>query len=294
MDDLDLFGAFDDDTTPSISSGKRSLSNGSEQPAKQSSSRDLGTSNVAESSINADSKDKDSKCGSYEAQALARESNEDAEKILAKGGVVKGGAGTSSKNCIHEVELPENYPQTKSEVLAETQTPPTPLIHKYGFELDPFHKHSVACIEKGHSVLVAAHTSAGKTAVAEYAIKRALLNGATVIYTSPIKALSNQKYRDLYETFDKDVGLMTVMTTEILQRGVVWEEIRFVFLSATIPNSPQFASWIAKVHDQPCHVVYTEYRPTPLVHYMFPSGGDGLHLVVDENGKFREKNFHKA
>ena len=34
---------------------------------------------------------------------------------------------------------------------------------------------------------------------------------------------------------------------------------------------------------QPCHVVYTEYRPTPLQHYIYPSGGDGIHLVVDEN-----------
>lgn len=34
---------------------------------------------------------------------------------------------------------------------------------------------------------------------------------------------------------------------------------------------------------QPCHVIYTDYRPTPLQHYIFPAGGDGLHLVVDEN-----------
>ena len=56
------------------------------------------------------------------------------------------------------------------------------------------------------------------------------------------------------------------------ERGVVWEEsiillphkVRFVFLSATIPNAKEFAEWIAHVHAQPCHVVYTEYRPTPL------------------------------
>lgn len=86
------------------------------------------------------------------------------------------------------------------------------------------------------------------------------------------------------------------------ERGVVWEEsiillphkVRFVFLSATIPNARQFVSWIAKIHHQPCHVVYTNYRPTPLQHYIFPKGGDGLHLVVDEKGKFRESNFQKA
>jgi superfamily II RNA helicase len=63
-------------------------------------------------------------------------------------------------------------------------------------------------IERNESVLVAAHTSAGKTAVAEYAIAKSLKNGQRVIYTSPIKALSNQKYRDLQEEFG-DVGLMT-------------------------------------------------------------------------------------
>lgn len=49
-----------------------------------------------------------------------------------------------------------------------------------------------------------------------------------------------------------------------------------------------------QVHRQPCHIVYTDYRPTPLQHYIFPSGGDGLYLVVDEKGKFREESFQKA
>lgn len=78
-------------------------------------------------------------------------------------------------------------------------------------------------------------------------------------------------------------------------RGVVWEECivlmpkkaRSVFLSATIPNAHQFAAWFAKVHGAPCHVVYTEFRPTPLQHYIFPTGSDGLYLVVDEKGTFR-------
>ena len=44
----------------------------------------------------------------------------------------------------------------------------------------------------------------------------------------------------------------------------------------------------------PCHVVYTDFRPTPLQHYVFPAGGDGLYMVVDEKGAFREDNFQKA
>ena len=134
---------------------------------------------------------------------------------------------------------------------------------QYKFELDTFQKISIAAVERDESVLVSAHTSCGKTVVAEYAIAQSLKNKQRVVYTSPIKALSNQKFRELQEEF-KDVGLMTgdvtinpeasclVMTTEILrnmlyrgsevirevhwiifdeihymrdkERGVVWEE----------------------------------------------------------------------
>jgi ATP-dependent RNA helicase DOB1 len=86
------------------------------------------------------------------------------------------------------------------------------------------------------------------------------------------------------------------------ERGVVWEEtiillphtVRYVFLSATIPNAMQFAEWICKSHEQPCHVVYTNFRPTPLQHYLFPAGGEGIYLVVNEKGEFREDNFSRA
>lgn len=56
----------------------------------------------------------------------------------------------------------------------------------------------------------------------------------------------------------------------------------------------QFAEWIAHTHVQPCHVVYTDFRPTPLQHYLFPASAEGIHLVVDERGTFREDNFQKA
>jgi ATP-dependent RNA helicase DOB1 len=71
-------------------------------------------------------------------------------------------------------------------------------------------------------------------------------------------------------------------------------QVRFVFLSATIPNSREFVAWVAKTHHQPCHVVYTDYRPVPLQHYLFPAGGEGLHLVVDEKSRFLEQNFQAA
>lgn len=86
------------------------------------------------------------------------------------------------------------------------------------------------------------------------------------------------------------------------ERGVVWEEtiiltspnIKYVFLSATIPNAREFAEWICTIKKQVCHVVYTDLRPVPLQHYLFPTGGEGIYLVVDETGKFREENFNKA
>ena len=63
---------------------------------------------------------------------------------------------------------------------------------------------------------------------------------------------------------------------------------------ATIPNASQFAHWVAAVHRQPCHVIGTSHRPTPLQHWVFPAGGSGLHLVLDEAGHFRANAFERA
>lgn len=83
---------------------------------------------------------------------------------------------------------------------------------------------------------------------------------------------------------------------------MVWEETiillpkncHFVFLSATIPNSMEFANWISQSHEEPCHVVFTDFRPTPLQHYLFPAGSDGIYMVVNEKSEFKEDNFQKA
>ncbi|KAN0134981.1 DSHCT (NUC185) domain containing protein [Lactarius tabidus] len=109
------------------------------------------------------------------------------------------------------------------------------LARQYPFELDTFQKEAVYHLELGDSVFVAAHTSAGKTVVAEYAIALAekhmtRLGMYSAIYTSPIKALSNQKFRDFKQTFSSNsVGILTgdvqinpeanclIMTTEILR-----------------------------------------------------------------------------
>lgn len=87
-------------------------------------------------------------------------------------------------NCTHEYVAPKDF------VRAEYKRP-AQRAKQYSFTLDKFQEKAVECIERNESVLVAAHTSAGKTAVAEYAIALALKNKQRVIYTSPIKALSN-------------------------------------------------------------------------------------------------------
>lgn len=84
------------------------------------------------------------------------------------------------------------------------------MAKEYPFELDTFQKEAVYHMELGDSVFIAAHTSAGKTVVAEYAIALAARHMTRAIYTSPIKALSNQKYRDFKQTFGADnVGILT-------------------------------------------------------------------------------------
>ena len=105
------------------------------------------------------------------------------------------------------------------------------------FELDPFQREAIEKLDHDQGgVLVSAPTSSGKTVVAEYAIFRAMREGAKVLYTTPLKALSNQKYHDFVRTYGESmVGLVTgentindgapvvVMTTEIL-RNLIYED----------------------------------------------------------------------
>ena len=65
---------------------------------------------------------------------------------------------------------------------------------RMGFELDEFQNKAIAALEQGKSVLVAAPTGSGKTVVARFAIEKALSKGRRAFYTTPLKALSNQKY----------------------------------------------------------------------------------------------------
>src|SRR3989338_1238744 len=101
------------------------------------------------------------------------------------------------------------------------------------FQLDPFQIEAIHWIEQEHSVLVSAPTGAGKTLIAEKAIEKALSRDEAVIYTAPVKALSNQKYRDFRALYgEQRVGILTgdvsinvdapivIMTTEIYRNSL--------------------------------------------------------------------------
>jgi ATP-dependent RNA helicase HelY len=131
------------------------------------------------------------------------------------------------------------------------------------FDLDPFQVEAIEKMHRYHGVLVSAPTSSGKTVVADYAIYEALEEGAKSIYTTPLKALSNQKFRDLRQKYGEGwVGLVTgehtinelapvvVMTTEIL-RNLIYEDpdrlrdVRYVILDEVhyIDDFPRGAVW---------------------------------------------------
>jgi len=182
-----------------------------------------------------------------------------------------------------------------------------------GFTLDKFQEDAIKAINNNESVVVSAPTGSGKTLIADYIIEKDLKKGIRVIYTAPIKALSNQKYKEFSKLFgEENIGLLTgdivinsrapilIMTTEVYrnmslvdditledvsyvifdevhyindyERGYVWEEsvifskdhVRFICLSATIPNADQFASWISTIKKHKVAVNHHTKRNVPL------------------------------
>ena len=183
----------------------------------------------------------------------------------------------------------------------------------HGFKLDNFQEESIQRIREGNSVVVSAPTGSGKTLIADYIIDTELKGEKRVVYAAPIKALSNQKFKDFTAQYGEDkIGLITgdlvinpraqvlIMTTEVYrnmaitkdsaldsvsfcildeihylgdyERGYVWEEsiifspehVRFLFLSATIPNSEEFAAWVKSIKGHAVSVVKYDVRPVPL------------------------------
>ena len=217
------------------------------------------------------------------------------------------------------------------------------MLYK-GFQLDRFQEEAIEAINQDTSVIVTAPTGAGKTVIAEYAVEKCLEENHRVIYTAPIKALSNQKYRDFFTEYGDKIGIVTgdvvlnpyaqvlLMTTEIfrntifddidrlqdvsyvifdeihyindIERGTVWEEslifapqhIKFICLSATIPNINPFADWMQSVRDIEIKVVEELKRPVPLDHHLyFKDYGVGavkhirqLRNMAQQDGRKRE------
>lgn len=189
-----------------------------------------------------------------------------------------------------------------------------------GLTLDKFQEDSIKSIDNNHSVVVSAPTGSGKTLIADYIINKYIKKGVKVIYTAPIKALSNQKYKEFSEEYGKEaVGLLTgdvsinpqgdvvIMTTEVyrnmaltkdamidtvsyvvfdeihfindIERGYIWEEsiifskpnVRFLCLSATIPNAEEFASWIKSIKKHNVDTIKHDKRNVPLYKKFYDS-----------------------
>jgi ATP-dependent RNA helicase HelY len=129
------------------------------------------------------------------------------------------------------------------------------FARRYPFELDEFQRDAIEVLAGGASVMVAAPTGIGKTVIAEYAVYRARERGRRAFYTTPIKALSNQKYRDFLAQYGGEaVGLMTgdvvenpggrilVMTTEVVRNMLLQRPEEFGDVDCIVFDEVHFLS----------------------------------------------------
>ena len=187
-----------------------------------------------------------------------------------------------------------------------------------GYTLDAFQREAIGALVAGDSVLVSAPTGTGKTLIADYLTEATFKANSQVVYTAPIKALSNQKFKEFKALLgEENVGILTgdivvnpqaavlIMTTEIFRnllhtdrdrlspvshvifdeihyiddpaRGSVWEEslifmppeMRFLGLSATIPNIGELARWIERIQGRQVRVITHHTRAVPLEHHLY-------------------------
>ncbi|APJ03524.1 hypothetical protein AXG55_06225 [Silvanigrella aquatica] len=229
-----------------------------------------------------------------------------------------------------------------------------------GLLLDEWQYNALQALLAGKHVIVDAPTSAGKTRVIEALLEYRMKEGGKLIYTSPVKSLSNDKYREFSEKYGRDnVGINTgdfkenlnapimLATLETYRnsllgiepnmnrrvvvydeyhflqdesRGSAWEESliltpkgsQLVLLSASVPNSDEFASWIESLTGKETEVVKVTKRPVPLVHVIYTKYGwifaedlklksdDYMHLSKlckmqrRENRRFRGRDVYNS
>jgi ATP-dependent RNA helicase HelY len=181
------------------------------------------------------------------------------------------------------------------------------FVSQLGFTPDPFQIRAITALVEGRSVLVAAPTGAGKTVVGEFACHEALHHGGKCFYTTPIKALSNQKHRDLVRRYGEDrVGLLTgdrsingeapivVMTTEVL-RNMIYEAsptlrgLRHVVLDEVhyLADRARGAVWEEVIIQLPASVQLTSLSATVSNAEEFGRWlhevRDGCELVIEES-----------
>jgi DEAD/DEAH box helicase len=201
------------------------------------------------------------------------------------------------------------------------ESPPSDLKTPGGIILDEWQYKALQALLSGKHVIVDAPTSAGKTRVIEALLEYRMKEGGKLIYTSPVKSLSNDKYREFSEKYGREnVGINTgdfkenlnapimLATLETYRnsllgiepnmnrrvvvydeyhflqdesRGSAWEESliltpkgsQLVLLSASVPNSEDFADWIKGLTGVETEVVKVTKRPVPLVHMVFTKYG---------------------
>ena len=136
-----------------------------------------------------------------------------------------------------------------------------PTLHFKNFVLDRFQVDAIEAIDRNFSVVVSAPTGCGKTLIADYIIDMELKRGKNVVYTAPIKALSNQKYKDFCKDYGKEnIGLVTgdtvinsrapilIMTTEIYRNMVIANDEQIKHISYVIFDEVHFINYIKHFH----------------------------------------------
>ncbi|KAL8437956.1 hypothetical protein ACSSS7_000606 [Eimeria intestinalis] len=239
-----------------------------------------------------------------------------AAAAVASAAAASGGAGGQSAPAGAAPDAAAGAPD--ADLTAEEE----PLALEFGFSLDDFQKRAILRLQKNQCVFVAAHTSAGKTVVAEYAIALAMQRRRRCVFTSPLKALSNQKYREFKQKFgshpsasmriqcratgDELIGQLDCAIFDEAhyandaERGVVWEEslillpqhVNIVLLSATLPNYREFCDWLGAVKQREVFAQTTTKRPTPLRHFLYSR--DKAFLLIDEGGTFNAAAYSQA